>query len=242
MKPHIEALACAFMLTACGGSTSDGTNDAGADSPCVSASRAYAVCNGPNACFTGAPSSQCEYCSSQWDPTKVGMCFNTGLSEGFATDGQLYVEPVPEAVGAWDPYPFELGELFADNGATDRVRYADWAEWDGATLPEPTACPTFTNYRVCGGNCNGCMTGETCTGRSPNHPYGICLLNGNGRCGALQSDGGYLGCAADQVCFTFQSTSSGQATADIEGLCMSTAGCQEALTTYPGGGFCHATN
>ena len=242
------ALAC----LGCGTSASDhdgGLLDAGADSPCVSAGGLHAVCKGFNDCFPGAEQGQndaCPFCSS-FDLTKPGLCVPPDdINSGPTSDGQIYVEYEPLS-GLWGPYSYDVGPLLAANGGADQVRYADWSAWTGDPLPEPSTCPTFTSFRICGGNCGACKAGEICTGRSPDHPYSICASMK--QCGyvAALADAGtpWTGCTPDagQTCLTFQSSPDGQVLADQNGngFCIDDAACQEAQTSYPGGVFCHAT-
>lgn len=243
------------LLAGCG-STAPGDTDASGDGgtpsdggewtdACITPDGVYVVCNGSNGCFP--PDAQgyksvCPGCLSA-DPAQPGMCLSqTGVPpDGPAVDGQVYVADVPTANGNWDPYPFEVGVLFAKNGGASQVRYADWRPWTGEALPEPSTCPTFASFRICGGNCGGCKGGEVCTGRSPGHPWGICAQNpmANG-CRRAYGDAGWMGCTASEECLVFQSSADGQPVADMHGLCFDVAGCEEAVKDYPGGAFCHA--
>ncbi len=249
----------AVWLVACGGrSELDVTEPSAFDSSappidasawpdaCVTPDEVYAVCNGPRGCFppdARTPDAACVAClTDPNDPSAVGMCYSESSGTpkaAIAADGELYVAPDPRfvsAIGAWVAFPFEVGELFANNGGGSRVRYADYMPWTGAPLPLPETCPTFSSFRICGGNCGICMTDEICSGRSPNHPYGICARGG---CGSVVGDGGWHGCSGES-CLVFQSSDDGQPLANANGFCFSASACDEAATAYPGGVICHA--
>jgi hypothetical protein len=244
-------------LTACGGNTESGPSSAGNDggvplpdgdvvlpdgsvgpNPCVSSS-GYAVCGGPNNCFPPAQQTMTTDCSDCYQQYyQIGICTNAthpNLPVNlYADDGEVYIEAVDPNV--WTAFPYEVGALFAANGAPERVRYADWYAWTGDPLPEPTTCPTFTEFSICGGNCSPCSTGEICTGRSPHHPYGLCMpdpsLNTTTGCDATHS------CPSGSGCVVIQSSADGQPFANAAGLCMPTASCQAIAANYPGGAIC----
>ncbi len=250
LRARVATLGC-VVLWACGGITTDGdasvdgsSGDGGSLDACIAADDAYVICNGNQGCFPptaqGAHSA-CENClSGPNTPSQPGLCISatTSVPQGIATDGQLYVVAEPAAPNAWDPFPFEVGELFANNGGAPQVRYADWKPWSGAPLPSPTTCPTFVNFRICGGNCGSCNTNETCTGRSPDHPWGLCVPTLAG-CDNNGADGGWIGCEAGTTCLAFQTSTDGQPIADKHGFCFSGSACQEAQANYAGGVVCN---
>lgn len=200
--------------------------------PCVvvSGGTTYAVCNGgPNDCFPLDKQFQppCDGClASSADTTS--LCTTKTFSPSFgipATDGEVYVELRPPS--AWAPVPFDVGTLLAQNGAASSVRYADWTPWTGAPLPSPDTCPSFADFTICGGNCGICKNDEFCTGRSPSHPYGICVPNN-------------IACAQDLwTCPTGRACAFFPETQNRAGFCLTTSGCQNAVTEYPGGIECH---
>lgn len=132
--------------------------------------------------------------------------------------------------------PVEAAELLANAGYADRVRYSDWGLWSGDPIPEPATCPTFDGYAICGGDCGGCSEGRICTGRSPLHPYGICViqpLTGNATyCGGVDH------CDPDQMCFRYNVEVDAQAIADEHGWCFPKAECEAMAASLPGGGTC----
>lgn len=239
------------LLWACGGtivpvgpqdaqsdSPSDAGKEASFDSPsaCVSPS-GYRVCNGPNACpddqacdcnqkhFTSEPALS--YCISTW--SQVFAC-----DEGCA-DGQVCAVTTlfPDSGRVYFCVPEELGHLFETNGGIDRLRYADWSDWTSAPLPTPPACPTVPGVSLCGGACPTCGLGKFCTGRSPLHPYSICIPEKNAYCTKASP-----GCPVGQSCFLFSVQADAQSLADAAGYCMPTAECKAAQGGYPGGATC----
>lgn len=253
-----SACAFAFLAGACGSraeldTSTEGSLDAAAplDAPsftdaCITNDNLYAVCNGPNDCFPTSMRKQGSVCASCLsdpnDPTAVGLCLSRNgglLGAQRAADGEVYVavDPSFSSAGAWYAYPYEVGALFANNGGAARVRYADWTPWNDAPLPLSNVCPTFSDFRICGGNCAICLTLEDCTGRSPNHPYGLCVGAG---CRISTVDGGWYGCGAGESCLVFQSSTDGQPLANLAGFCFDNSTCQHAELQYPGGATCHA--
>jgi hypothetical protein len=247
------------IVAACGGRTEQSVGDDGGDSgssagdadvlvgdssaansPCVSVS-GFAVCGGPNDCFPPSPQtmqSACGDCSLSPD-FSVTLCLNSAVpnlsSSAFADDGEVYVEDALQ--GQWDAYPYEVGALFAANGAADRVRYADWYLWSGAPLPVPTSCPTFSDFAICGGDCGTCDAGDFCTGRSPEHPYGVCLPVPTD---TTNCDPGHSwACPAGTACAVLQSSADGQSEADAHGVCVTSAACTAIAASLPGGAICH---
>jgi hypothetical protein len=258
----------AFYLSvttgACGGNTqhsttaADGGEDApvsnedsgsagvaadAAPNPCISPA-GYAVCGGPNACF---PTSQQSMSSSCWEcelseAYSLTLCINAAEPNPeeslFASDGDVFVEDaIP---GVWDAFPWAIGALFASNGASDRVRYADFFPWTGDPLPTPSSCPTFADFSICGGECGPCAPGDYCTGRSPHHPYGLCepdpVLATTTNC----DPGHAWACPSGDGCVVLQSSSDGQALADANGICVPSTSCQAIAAQLPGGANCHA--
>lgn len=224
------------------GSTMDAPGPDVVDSPtgptgCVSAS-GYAVCGGAHDCFPSPPAPDCQDCYS-FGSDAAALCQNAALPHaplpGIATDGQVYADGVGD--GQWEPFPFEVGELFAGDGLGARVRYADWSSWTGAALPAPTSCPSFANFTICGGNCGRCPTGDICTGRSPGHPYGFCIPSQASGCDETQG----WSCPSGQPCAVFSDSAPDQPLANKSGICMDSAGCMSLAGNYPGGAQCHSS-
>lgn len=259
--PGLCFVLCA-LAAACGGRTggaggTGGSDAAGADdgsaagdgmtatdgaaSDCVSES-GYALCGGTRDCFppqSRGKNTPCWDCAAQGYGYQTVVCDNsvvpTGEIAGLSPDGHVYVEAyVPNA---WEPFPFDVGQLFADNGASDRVRYADWSAWTGAPLPAPATCPQPQGFSICGGNCGPCNPGQKCTGRSPAHPYGLCATL-NSPSWFCQASGS---CPTGQGCVVFTVPPADQPIADKGGICFPADVCQAIAAQYPGGATCHPT-
>jgi hypothetical protein len=129
--------------------------------------------------------------------------------------------------------PYNMGKLYADAGNADSVRYADLSLFTGEPLPEPTTCPTFDGFPICGGNCGGCPPETVCTGRSPRHPYRICAPNNS--CAPSKE----IWCGAGQGCFVWTVEPEAQELANESGYCYPLATCQAMAAELPGGGSCH---
>lgn len=232
--PWVLALA---PIVSCGGrlpaEPSDG-GDAGGDGAWTTcrAPSGVQVCGGPNRCPAGG---DCFPCSNVlWDAGSdvLGTCRAGWDGSRFcssAADGEVCVQ---QYVGEWfSAAPFDLGTLFLQNGAADRARYADYSLFTGDPLPAPTVCPKLSFGQVCGGNCGACANGLFCHGRSPRHPYGVCL--------PMRSlcKRGEVPCPEPGVCFVFEVEPEAQANADAVGVCMRQEMCAE-YAALPGGAFC----
>lgn len=210
-----------------------------ADAGLCASPSGWAVCGGPNHCFTygGALCTECSLAvfknfmdaSSAYS---LGVCFNewhNGEPEAICGDNCVYIQAVLPAF--WDSFPFDVGYLFAANGAADRVRYADMSFWTGAPLPPIESCTVDGGVATCGGNCPPCAAGRTCTGRSPLHPLGLCVPDVT--CGPK------IPCPSGQSCYSFKVQADAQATADANyTYCLPTAECEATAANLPGGGYC----
>jgi hypothetical protein len=241
-----------------GGGQDSGVVDAGPSSPplrdliadagiCASPS-GWAVCNGPNHCFPDAGVPLCVMCSTSdftqafkdaYAPPALGMCSNDAslpdfvIGAGCSFDECVNVEAF--LPGRWGALPFEVGPLFAANGASDRVRYADMSFWTGDALPPVPSCSIGPGVQGCGGSCPPCANGLSCTGRSPLHPVGICAsfqVSPQGGCTPEDV------CPSGQSCFTFRVQPDAQAEANSNGFCFSSEACKILSTQLPGGGYC----
>lgn len=139
---------------------------------------------------------------------------------------------------SYDGVPFDLGRFYSDNGAGDRVTYADHGRFTGAPLPNLADCPVIDNVDVCGGYCGGCPIGESCTGRSPLHPYGVCADERLSIDRLNQCGGGYEPCPSGYGCFSFTVEPEMQSIADAYGFCLPMAKCEATAAKLPGGGTC----
>lgn len=220
----------------------DGSRDGNASSgPCVSP-HGYAVCGGSNDCFppdAEGPGTDCPECGLYTGATDYApnLCFNDAVSgkfpDGRCNDDCVYVKAVSDAF--FQPFPFEVAKLYLDNGATtDRVRYADYATWTGASLPPIASCDAGA-IETCGGSCAPCPGNEQCTGRSPLHPLGLCVPQDL----ALACHAPKFTCPSGDGCFVFTVDADAQADADQWGACLPLDRCRASAAILPGGGTCH---
>ncbi len=211
-----------------------------------------AVCGGPFHCSaTSAACSGCGDClfndpgCTAQDP--LNTCINDGLvaaADGTPArscpacpDGNICVAMFT-GFESFTCAPYDLGVLFAKNGASDRVRYADMGLWTGALLPPPpVTCPSVPDLQFCGGKCGTCPSGQVCAGRSPLHPNSFCVPQGSGPCPI----GGNV-CPwspdAGVGCLKFTVQPDAQAVANQWGLCVPTSLCEAAAAGLPGGATC----
>jgi hypothetical protein len=204
----------------------------GSSSKCVSP-EGYAVCHGPAACPVS--SSACLQCEDSGTDA-LSLCLNPtfDFSDPPCEDGLIVIAPVAGQMPA--PFictPFDLGVLFAANGGESRVRYLDFGDWTGTALPSPSECPTIPGVPLCGESCGACPAHQTCTGRSPLHPYSMCVPRFSFAALADQ-------CSKEQGFFKFRVEADAQPVADLNGYCLPIAVCQAAAAGLPGGGICTA--
>jgi hypothetical protein len=216
----------AAVILMCGGQVAP-------DPRCVSAEGAH-ICGGPNSCpldcncFDGSGNG-------------VGICVNElqDTSCFLALDGAVCIDNNDACAFStddicWDSGAIDVAKLLGLNGASDRVRYADWSEWTDTPLPEPSNCPVLALTQLCGPSCSGCPTGTFCHGRSPLHPFGICLPVDVGQCGPDQA------CPTPGACFTYKVQDDVQGLANVSGMCFSASAiCDDLAQNLPGGGSCN---
>ncbi len=254
--------AFAMLLIGCGGvagggdaggdatdarSDAVGTKDSGGDAQwtdCQSPD-GYQVCHGTHDCSWSAGGCVCYSDIAHPMMTGVSVCENQTWSDLAARDcweacrdGQVCVRADAAEKLWWCAGP-NLGKLFDLNGGRDRVVYADWGSYDGTELPLPPTCPSL-GLPLCGGACPPCATKQVCTGRSPLHPYSICIPENAQLPGLAEfCTKAKPVCPNGMSCFVFKVQSSTQALADEGGYCMPSAQCQAAASSLPGGGFCY---
>lgn len=172
-------------------------------------------------------------------PDRVRICFNDafakfGLRDCYGcADGNVCAQWSPPGSESWHCVPFNVGVLFASAGAADQVRYADYGLWTGEPLPLPASCPNMDGFTLCGGSCDPCPADMHCTGRSPLHPYSLCIPESAKGCG---TDG--PACDAGYGCFVYLVEPQAQPVADDNGYCLPAAQCQAIAQNLPGGGKC----
>jgi hypothetical protein len=191
------------------------------------------LCGGPAMCNVGCPEGRCsgDQTFPLADPTRLRICTVFGRVAGVAshrcfqcTDGNV----------CWGP---EFGVLLSMNGHADWVRYPDRSTYTGDPLPEPATCPQIPGLPLCGGACGACADGYVCIGRSPLHPYSVCVNKWKPSLPCKRGDS-CIGAVPPSRCLTFKVDSASQSVADANSLCVESAICDAAAKSYPGGAYC----
>ncbi len=267
MRP---ALVVVLLVGACGGVVTQ--TDGGADSDSASSDAIDDVSYGQCAASNGLKlcGLQCgqNACGLPCNPDRLAACYD--LHSEFADtdcircrDGWLCLPPQVEVDGglpgnpspadAFYPsyFPGDPGYavMFALNGFGSLCRYADRSTYDGTPVPDlPSTCPSTSGFQLCGGSCGDCPSGYDCVGRSPLHPYSICVTSYVGKnnppgptCTRNAPNGGTCNGNAQNppsACLTFKVSDADQPVADQNGICTEQAICVAAAQAYPGGAFC----
>ena len=269
-------LMASSSLLACGGLTQGDDNntvDGAADVPTHDAG--FTACSGPGgqALCGGNCGATCspQACASNIglpppDATPadaaLGLCLGAGtygVGCNQCEDGLLCVpETLEQAVSDPAKEFHNLAQadvgyaiMYAMNGDGNAVRYSDRSQYSGSPIPSaPTSCPSTSGFQLCGGGCGACATGFSCTGRSPLHPYSLCVDNFLGQANKPQpqdacvrgaANGG--GCNGNPqipplACLTFKVSGADQPVADANGICVEASLCAAAAQSYPGGVYC----
>jgi len=235
------------------GGTTDGSFDAGLDAAgwtnCEAPS-GVSICGGPNDC-----GSQCKTCV-YGDSGLLNACNDVNY-QFTVSDGAADTFLCPD--GAMNACAFDKGapdcwqgacvtedlpKLYLLNGRPDLARYSDRASYTGDPIPPPpTSCPSVAQgLELCGGACGPCQDGTmTCTGRSPLHPYSMCLTSEPESFPCARGSNGYCNSVRPgDMCLTYKVDSAAQSIADQNSLCVPASICQAAAQSYPGGAFCTA--
>lgn len=256
-------LVLAFAASACGGSVvgqgdgGDGGVDVGAnDGSIVRDGAVILPCNTDGLklcggqCGQSCPVDKC--ISSNNNPNykgELGVCTDSSPSRfgGFCSqceDGdvcaltsELALRPTPiDTFGNLRCADERWALMYSLNGRNDLARYADRSTYTGALLPSPSTCPSVSGFQLCGGACGSCANGYVCMGRSPLHPYSLCVNKGLAPC----ERGDTIACTskAGYRCLTFKVDPPSQPVADATGFCADRTLCEAAAQSYPGGVFC----
>jgi hypothetical protein len=250
------AAACrATVESSSTGGTASSTSSSGEClPPCCDLVHGISVCGGPNNCPVDGCWAIGLACGSvvNHGPSPVGPlgpCVSQSDAESEHSgdhdcpDGNILAESPGFSAGA-DPalglewcLPFDYGSLFCSNGGTSLLRYTDHSSgFDCSTpLPNPPTCPTVSGFQLCGPACGACSPGSVCTGRSPLHPFGLCLPNPYKPC----LPGNHMNCNNAQVCLSFKVDAQDQAVADHFGVCVDKIACAAMAAGYPGGVVCN---
>lgn len=199
----------------------------------------YAFCGVPE-CPEGRPG--CSLCVPAGAPGLYGTCAESLSPDEVyykAADGKILVSRDAPMAAPFivNEAPFSAGVFLAAHGQAARVAYADRGVWTGDALPTPETCDPIPGVEICGGFCGGCPIGQTCTGRSPRHPYGLCVPINASLCSLDPKVKGEA-CQSSELCFVFEVEPDHQPMADATGFCLAKTVCQAAALNLPGGGLC----
>lgn len=147
-------------------------------------------------------------------------------------------DPDPD-LAAYQCVPEDVGILYAKNGWSRAVRYADYSLYTGDSVPRPpTSCPSIPGLTLCGGACGSCPSGQVCTGRSPLHPYSFCVPHYKGNTDQIKANGSkYAACGQGYGCFAFTVQARAQSLAYLDTDCIPADMCA-AAKNLPGGAQC----
>lgn len=266
----------AGLALGCGGALAspDGGADAGADAR-PAGDAGYTACTSPggytlcNGSCSGTPCPPDKFgtpgCRSDEPgrprPADLGICSTTGGDDvPPVADCELCPDGHVCALSSqrwWSARPADMFRLmdcgpqdwaimYTLAGRPDMARYADRSAYTSQPLPSPATCPSVPGLTLCGGPCGGCPSGYVCVGRSPLHPYSLCVNDG-GQTGVAWSCDRNVGndCKEslyDRRCLTFKVDDASQPVADGNSLCVDRAICEAAAKGYPGGAFCTGGN
>ncbi len=243
----------AVLAVACGqvaNGNDSGVAEGGSDSDNVLVDAGWTQCTSPdNIGICGGPSRcvppNCPECYPQTVTDQIGPCGSPYLSPvifpqvchpGLADRACTTWRAADGGILEWLNSEFNYGALLAQNGDSADVRYADMGTWTVNTIPDPPSCPMMGSVLPCGGSCGTCPQDQTCYGRSPLHPVGICRPDAGTDCAVNHS------CALTGVkgllCFTYTVDPAAQPLADTVGMCFSAADCNAIAASLPGGGKC----
>jgi hypothetical protein len=251
-----------------GGLGMDASSDASdADFTSCTTPEGYQICATQGVLPICPTNTACEQCTCDdfgGIPGCLGLCaptVHTLLDAGLLTnrscekwcDEAICFSAIPTGGpenSAYQCVPSSIGVLLgkyeqdAASGYRNVVRYGDMSAWTGDPIPN-IACPAVTGYALCGGACGACGdTGDICAGRSPLHPFGVCVPSQPpvGQDNSLGDAGknGPTTCASDAgegaVAFIVDAPS--QHLANQYGRCMPLATCQAIAGSFPGGATC----
>jgi len=131
--------------------------------------------------------------------------------------------------------PREACQILVEKGMKGCF-YTDTTDYTGEPLPDAVPCPSTGLAPFCGGTCGGCPESAACSGRSPTHPFGLCLPRGRKVGSACAASGG---CAPEEACFIYDSGPQNTSLYAIDrGQCFPKDTCVDIATRIPGGGAC----
>ncbi len=185
------------------------------------------------------PSNQLGICATKSSELTLD-CQECSDGHVCALDSERWLQSTPEVTfGFMGCGPIGYAQMYAANGRSDLARYADRSAFTSAPLPAPSTCPSVPGLTLCGGACGSCPTGYVCTGRSPLHPYSLCVNEwsiGNGVC--QRAKPGCMDGTTKYRCLTFKVDDPSQSVADQYSICVDRSICEAAAQSYPGGAYC----
>jgi hypothetical protein len=205
------------------------------------------ICGYAAGCYEPGPPCDCNTSGPDDTVPDISVCRREPLSRGggapcgYCRDGDVCLSGAhPVSVSRIAFCVSEsLGRLYWMHGAGDRVTYADSTPYTGEPVPRPTQCPPpIGNVVLCGGYCGGCGGGDQigsrvsyCSGRSPTHPWGICVEYGS-HC-YQASD-----CSPDEACLLL-TTGPPWPPGQYPTRCVNSADCPLLARSIPGGAQCN---
>lgn len=176
----------------------------------------------PNA-FSGTSALECNVCDNETD-----LCVLTGVLVCVPATlcGSLTPKRPPTPVRPTSPCTYQ-----------DKSR---WTPTD--VIPTPPCPAEATKLGLCGGTCGDCQPEQTCTGRSPVHPFGVCAarkLDWPKRVDAPNRCGSGAPCPDGFRCVTHVVGDSGvKFFADYYGFCAEATRCESLVKAFPSGYRC----
>jgi len=199
---------------------------------------------------------------TSFDPGGAGVCWAdlpdaAGRQCSACDDGDVCIQRTTDQLVCAPP---GVCDALWDLGATAVCRYADKSAYDHQPLPAPSSpCPGGPQKAwpeglpfMCGGDCGPCDDYfQRCTGRSPIHPFGICVNVEDAfsdpetvRTCSLSLDGTVLeNCDTfgyeDTLCAVFDVPPNDVSAARKYGVCLRGEACSQAAQSLPGGIHCY---
>ncbi len=232
-------------------STAGGAAGTGASHPDCATANAVRLCGGSKACaWLGPPTCPGTGCTAALDvnaftPSGAGVCW-ADVDDAAARqcvacrDGDVCVQRYDDQLVC---VAEEVCAGLWDLGATTVCRYADKVRYDRRPLPSATGCPSTGQIHFCGGGCPPCPGTMGCTGRSPDHPFGLCVpMTAQGEFQGVACSNTAAECHPgqfnDTACGVFSVPTVDDSAARRYGVCLDRKGCLIIRDALPGGFRC----
>lgn len=241
---------------------SDASADAAGDevrvdpnSQCSTPSGAQ-ICGGPGKCSGHCDAVKCGFDAVYGATDEPRFCLGTGQAFGRSSGGDCnacedgnicFLEDarvVPGGLTDASVFGFmacgkpEIATFLTRINKESWLRYSDRSAWTGMPLPTPNTCPSYPGLPLCGGPCGGCPQDQICIGRSPLHPFSICVPAPPTGPSTCKRGNTCWGGAVPRRCLTFKVDDASQPIADYSSLCIPSDACDAAAKYLPGGAFC----